>query len=259
MLSQLSLNSPWSIIMSSDVTCCGSERFCCGLDWFELLWWSKAERCDFCSHELLSVFGFQSSWTGLLASGSDSSGTDQNCFDPDWLISVWFGLLVDKHLKAFDHYSSLFWIWTLQGFQNKDIFLCVFVVCSQRTSSPTPASSSVDSVRYQLPSNLSLINIFTDQGLLLLCICCCSLIGCLSQVNYHARCYHLTPFSTVFVMYSISKAQVLTGIMIKWPISWLHTKCPVHTNAVLITRPMSFTFGRCPDHVTSIQRSLRTW
>lgn len=42
-----------------------------------------------------------------------------------------------------------------------------------------------------------------------LCSSCCSLIGCLSQVNYHARCYHLTPFSAVAVMYSITKAQVL--------------------------------------------------
>lgn len=32
----------------------------------------------------------------------------------------------------------------------------------------------------------------------------------LSQVNYHARCYHLTPFSAVAVMYSITKAQVPT-------------------------------------------------
>lgn len=37
---------------------------------------------------------------------------------------------------------------------------------------------------------------------------CCFPIGCLSQVNYHARCYHLTPFSAVTVMYTITKAQV---------------------------------------------------
>ncbi|XP_030598998.1 mitochondrial outer membrane protein SLC25A46 [Archocentrus centrarchus] len=33
------------------------------------------------------------------------------------------------------------------------------------------------------------------------------------QVNYHARCYHLTPFSAVAVMYSISKAQ---GVKALW-------------------------------------------
>uniref|UniRef100_A0A3P9AZF9 Solute carrier family 25 member 46 n=1 Tax=Maylandia zebra TaxID=106582 RepID=A0A3P9AZF9_9CICH len=33
------------------------------------------------------------------------------------------------------------------------------------------------------------------------------------QVNYHARCYHLTPFSAVAVMYSITKAQ---GVKALW-------------------------------------------
>uniref|UniRef100_A0A3B3ZB41 Solute carrier family 25 member 46 n=1 Tax=Periophthalmus magnuspinnatus TaxID=409849 RepID=A0A3B3ZB41_9GOBI len=41
----------------------------------------------------------------------------------------------------------------------------------------------------------------------------CSLIGCVPQVNVHARCYHLTPFSAVSVMYSISKAQ---GVRSLW-------------------------------------------
>lgn len=29
-----------------------------------------------------------------------------------------------------------------------------------------------------------------------------------SQVNYHARCYHLSPFTALNVMYNVSKTQV---------------------------------------------------
>ncbi|XP_031695925.1 solute carrier family 25 member 46-like [Anarrhichthys ocellatus] len=51
---------------------------------------------------------------------------------------------------------------------------------------------------------IGLVSLFTENVLAHPCI----VFRRQCQVNYHARCYHLTPFSAVAVMYSITKAQV---------------------------------------------------
>ncbi|XP_037548615.1 solute carrier family 25 member 46 [Nematolebias whitei] len=55
---------------------------------------------------------------------------------------------------------------------------------------------------------IGLVSLFTENVLAHPCI----VFRRQCQVNYHARCYHLTPFSTVFVMYSISKAQGMKSL-----------------------------------------------
>ncbi|XP_029985709.1 solute carrier family 25 member 46-like [Sphaeramia orbicularis] len=50
---------------------------------------------------------------------------------------------------------------------------------------------------------IGLVSLFTENVLAHPCI----VFRRQCQVNYHARCYHLTPFSAVAVMYSITKAQ----------------------------------------------------
>ncbi|XP_047426198.1 mitochondrial outer membrane protein SLC25A46 [Mugil cephalus] len=56
---------------------------------------------------------------------------------------------------------------------------------------------------------IGLVSLFTENVLSHPCI----VFRRQCQVNYHARCYHLTPFSAVSVMYSITKAQ---GIKSQW-------------------------------------------
>nr|XP_057913552.1 mitochondrial outer membrane protein SLC25A46 [Doryrhamphus excisus] len=50
---------------------------------------------------------------------------------------------------------------------------------------------------------IGLVSLFTENVLTHPCV----VFRRQCQVNYHARCYHLTPFSALAVMYSISKAQ----------------------------------------------------
>ncbi|MED6271067.1 hypothetical protein CHARACLAT_016515 [Characodon lateralis] len=50
---------------------------------------------------------------------------------------------------------------------------------------------------------IGLVSLFTENVLAHPCI----VFRRQCQVNYHARCYHLTPFSAVSVMYAITKAQ----------------------------------------------------
>ncbi|XP_063746303.1 mitochondrial outer membrane protein SLC25A46 isoform X2 [Eleginops maclovinus] len=50
---------------------------------------------------------------------------------------------------------------------------------------------------------IGLVSLFTENVLAHPCI----VFRRQCQVNYHARCYHLSPFSAVAVMYSITKAQ----------------------------------------------------
>ncbi|XP_037340917.2 mitochondrial outer membrane protein SLC25A46 isoform X2 [Pungitius pungitius] len=67
---------------------------------------------------------------------------------------------------------------------------------------------------YRLPLNrfagfgIGLVSLFTENVLAHPCI----VFRRQCQVNYHARCYHLTPFSAVAVMYSITKAQGLKAL-----------------------------------------------
>ncbi|XP_068562931.1 mitochondrial outer membrane protein SLC25A46 [Cebidichthys violaceus] len=56
---------------------------------------------------------------------------------------------------------------------------------------------------------IGLVSLFTENVLAHPCI----VFRRQCQVNYHARCYHLTPFSAVAVMYSITKAQ---GVKSLW-------------------------------------------
>ncbi|XP_068423053.1 mitochondrial outer membrane protein SLC25A46 [Clinocottus analis] len=55
---------------------------------------------------------------------------------------------------------------------------------------------------------IGLVSLFTENVLAHPCI----VFRRQCQVNYHARCYHLTPFSAVAVMYSITKAQGLKAL-----------------------------------------------
>ncbi|XP_061886889.1 mitochondrial outer membrane protein SLC25A46 [Entelurus aequoreus] len=50
---------------------------------------------------------------------------------------------------------------------------------------------------------IGLVSLFTENVLTHPCV----VFRRQCQVNYHARCYHLTPFSALAVMYSISKSQ----------------------------------------------------
>ncbi|XP_060931612.1 mitochondrial outer membrane protein SLC25A46 isoform X2 [Limanda limanda] len=50
---------------------------------------------------------------------------------------------------------------------------------------------------------IGLVSLFTENVLAHPCI----VLRRQCQVNYHGRCYHLTPFSAVVVMYAITKAQ----------------------------------------------------
>ncbi|KAG7499311.1 solute carrier family 25 member 46 [Solea senegalensis] len=56
---------------------------------------------------------------------------------------------------------------------------------------------------------IGLVSLFTENVLSHPCI----VFRRQCQVNYHARCYHLTPFSTVSVMYALTKAQ---GVKCLW-------------------------------------------
>uniref|UniRef100_A0A8C5N8Z4 Solute carrier family 25 member 46 n=1 Tax=Gouania willdenowi TaxID=441366 RepID=A0A8C5N8Z4_GOUWI len=56
---------------------------------------------------------------------------------------------------------------------------------------------------------IGLVSLFTENVLAHPCI----VFRRQCQVNYHGRCYHLTPFSAVAVMYAISKAQ---GVRALW-------------------------------------------
>ncbi|XP_014881851.1 mitochondrial outer membrane protein SLC25A46 isoform X1 [Poecilia latipinna] len=55
---------------------------------------------------------------------------------------------------------------------------------------------------------IGLVSLFTENVLAHPCI----VFRRQCQVNYHGRCYHLTPFSAVSVMYAITKAQGLKAL-----------------------------------------------
>ncbi|XP_029282736.1 mitochondrial outer membrane protein SLC25A46 isoform X2 [Cottoperca gobio] len=79
---------------------------------------------------------------------------------------------------------------------------------SPEVPEPQPAGK-LRSRGYLLPLNrfagfgIGLVSLFTENVLAHPCI----VFRRQCQVNYHGRCYHLTPFSAVAVMYAITKAQ----------------------------------------------------
>lgn len=74
---------------------------------------------------------------------------------------------------------------------------------------PQPGLPPAEQLNRFAGFGIGLVSLFTENVLSHPCI----VFRRQCQVNYHARCYHLTPFSAVAVMYSISKAQ---GVKALW-------------------------------------------
>ncbi|XP_023816378.1 solute carrier family 25 member 46 [Oryzias latipes] len=74
---------------------------------------------------------------------------------------------------------------------------------------PPASFPPTDQVNRFAGFGIGLVSLFTENVLSHPCI----VFRRQCQVNYHAHCYHLTPFSAVAVMYSISKAQ---GVKALW-------------------------------------------
>lgn len=74
---------------------------------------------------------------------------------------------------------------------------------------PQPGVPPAEQLNRFAGFGIGLVSLFTENVLAHPCI----VFRRQCQVNYHARCYHLTPFSAVSVMYSISKAQ---GVRALW-------------------------------------------
>uniref|UniRef100_A0A3P8U6M1 Solute carrier family 25 member 46 n=1 Tax=Amphiprion percula TaxID=161767 RepID=A0A3P8U6M1_AMPPE len=74
---------------------------------------------------------------------------------------------------------------------------------------PQPGLPPAEQLNRFAGFGIGLVSLFTENVLSHPCI----VFRRQCQVNYHARCYHLTPFSAMAVMYSISKAQ---GVKALW-------------------------------------------
>ncbi|XP_042250858.1 solute carrier family 25 member 46 [Thunnus maccoyii] len=68
---------------------------------------------------------------------------------------------------------------------------------------PQPGVPPAEQLNRFAGFGIGLVSLFTENVLAHPCI----VFRRQCQVNYHARCYHLTPFSAVAVMYTITKAQ----------------------------------------------------
>ncbi|AWP14776.1 putative solute carrier family 25 member 46 [Scophthalmus maximus] len=68
---------------------------------------------------------------------------------------------------------------------------------------PQPGVPPVEQLNRFAGFGIGLVSLFTENVLAHPCI----VLRRQCQVNYHGRCYHLTPFSAVAVMYVITKAQ----------------------------------------------------
>ncbi|CAB1423363.1 unnamed protein product [Pleuronectes platessa] len=68
---------------------------------------------------------------------------------------------------------------------------------------PQPGVPPVEQLNRFAGFGIGLVSLFTENVLAHPCI----VLRRQCQVNYHGRCYHLTPFSAVVVMYAITKAQ----------------------------------------------------
>ncbi|KAL6096384.1 slc25a46 [Pungitius sinensis] len=73
---------------------------------------------------------------------------------------------------------------------------------------PQPGVPPAEQLNRFAGFGIGLVSLFTENVLAHPCI----VFRRQCQVNYHARCYHLTPFSAVAVMYSITKAQGLKAL-----------------------------------------------
>lgn len=74
---------------------------------------------------------------------------------------------------------------------------------------PQPGVPPAEQLNRFAGFGIGLVSLFTENVLAHPCI----VFRRQCQVNYHARCFHLTPFSAVAVMYSITKAQ---GVKALW-------------------------------------------
>lgn len=74
---------------------------------------------------------------------------------------------------------------------------------------PQPGVPPAEQLNRFAGFGIGLVSLFTENVLAHPCI----VFRRQCQVNYHARCFHLTPFSAVGVMYSITKAQ---GVKALW-------------------------------------------
>uniref|UniRef100_A0AAQ5YSX6 Solute carrier family 25 member 46 n=1 Tax=Amphiprion ocellaris TaxID=80972 RepID=A0AAQ5YSX6_AMPOC len=74
---------------------------------------------------------------------------------------------------------------------------------------PQPGLPPAEQLNRFAGFGIGLVSLFTENVLSHPCI----VFRRQCQVNYHAHCYHLTPFSAMAVMYSISKAQ---GVKALW-------------------------------------------
>uniref|UniRef100_A0A3Q3JHK8 Solute carrier family 25 member 46 n=1 Tax=Monopterus albus TaxID=43700 RepID=A0A3Q3JHK8_MONAL len=68
---------------------------------------------------------------------------------------------------------------------------------------PQPGVPPAEQLNRFAGFGIGLVSLFTENVLVHPCV----VFRRQCQVNYHARCYHLTPFSAVGVMYTITKAQ----------------------------------------------------
>ncbi|XP_019969003.1 mitochondrial outer membrane protein SLC25A46 [Paralichthys olivaceus] len=68
---------------------------------------------------------------------------------------------------------------------------------------PQPGVPPVEQLNRFAGFGIGLVSLFTENVLAHPCI----VLRRQCQVNYHGRCYHLTPFTAVAVMYAITKAQ----------------------------------------------------
>ncbi|KAL3041115.1 hypothetical protein OYC64_019340 [Pagothenia borchgrevinki] len=73
---------------------------------------------------------------------------------------------------------------------------------------PQPGQVPAEQLSRFAGFGIGLVSLFTENVLAHPCI----VFRRQCQVNYHARCYHLSPFSAVAVMYSITKAQGLKAL-----------------------------------------------
>ncbi|KAK5900204.1 hypothetical protein CgunFtcFv8_025182 [Champsocephalus gunnari] len=73
---------------------------------------------------------------------------------------------------------------------------------------PQPGQVPAEQLSRFAGFGIGLVSLFTENVLAHPCI----VFRRQCQVNYHARCYHLSPFSAVVVMYSITKAQGLKAL-----------------------------------------------
>ncbi|XP_040914500.1 solute carrier family 25 member 46 [Toxotes jaculatrix] len=73
---------------------------------------------------------------------------------------------------------------------------------------PQPGVPPAEQLNRFAGFGIGLVSLFTENVLAHPCI----VLRRQCQVNYHASCYHLTPFSAVTVMYNITKAQGLKAL-----------------------------------------------